>query len=193
MIKINLLLVRESRKKETVKQQATLLLLFLALTVVVMIGIQLYLISRINATKSAIVQAENEIKQLKVKIGQIDNIKKLQEDVRKKLEVLKQLRNDKQGPVKRMAALSDAVPDKVWISKYAEAGDLISISGLAYTEELIADFMRNLEATRQFHQVELLVSEQVDMAGVKIKRFDLTCKIGRATGKEAPKPQQPRT
>ncbi len=192
MIKINLLLVREARQKESVKQQFSILLLFLAITVVIMGGIQWFMVSRINFTKGSITRAEGEISQLKAKIGQIDNIKKLQAEVRKKLDVLKQLRADKSGPVKRLAALSDAVPDKVWLTRYAEAGDGISISGTAFSEALIADFMRNLEASRQFHQVELLVSEQVDLSGVKVKRFDLTCKLG-ARRNEEPKIQRPPT
>jgi type IV pilus assembly protein PilN len=190
MIKINLLLVRGAKKKETVKQQIIILILFLVVTVVIMGGIYFYLLSKISSTKVAISQAESEIQQLKAKIGQIENLKKLEEEVRKKLDILNQLRVGKTGPVKRLAALSDAVPDKVWVTKYTESGESLSISGIAYTEELIADFMRNLEASRQYSLVELLVSEQVDVSGVKAKRFDLTCKLG-APRKVEPNPQQP--
>jgi len=190
MIKINLLLVRGAKKKETLNQQIIVLVLFLVVTVVIMGGIYLYLLSKISSTKAAISQAETEIQQLKAKIGQIENLKKLEEEVRKKLDVLNQLRVGKTGPVKRLAALSDAVPDKVWVTKYTESGESLSISGIAYTEELIADFMRNLEASRQYSLVELLVSEQVDVSGVKAKRFDLTCKLG-APRKVEPNPQQP--
>jgi type IV pilus assembly protein PilN len=171
MIRINLLLVREARHKETARQQVILFLLFLAVTVVVMAGIQWYLISRIHVARHEITLSEDEINQLKTKIGQIENIKKLQEDVQKKLAVLKQLRAGRDGPVKRLAALSDSTPDKVWLTKYT-------------------DFMRNLENSGQFNQVELLLSEQLDISGVKAKRFDLTCKLG-APHKETPKPPQP--
>jgi type IV pilus assembly protein PilN len=190
MIKINLLLVRGAKKKETVRQQIIILILFLVVTVAIMGGIYSYLLGKISSTKAAITQAESEIQQLKAKIGQIENLKKLEEEVRKKLDVLTQLRVGKTGPVKRLAALSDAVPDKVWLTRYTENGESVSIGGIAYTEELIADFMRNLEASQQYYQVELLVSEQVDVSGVKAKRFDLTCKLG-APKKEEPKPQQP--
>ena len=111
--------------------------------------------------------------------------------MQKKLNVLKQLRANKSGPVKRFAALSDTVPDKVWLTKYTEVGEAVSMGGIAFTEELIADFMRNLEASRQFNQVELLVSEQMDLSGVKVKRFDLTCKLGVRKTEEPKPPQTP--
>ena len=190
MIKINLLLVRGAKKKETIKQQITILVFVLVVSVVVMGGIYLYLVGLIKSTKTEIVQAETEIQQLKAKIGQIENLKKLEDEVRKKLDVLNQLRVGKTGPVKRLAALSDTVPDKLWLTRYNESGDSITISGIAYTEELIADFMRNLEGSHQFFQVELQVSEQIVVSGVKAKRFDLSCKLA-APKKEEPKPQQP--
>ncbi len=190
MIKINLLLVREARHKENSRQQINILIFFLAVTVLIMVGIQLYLVSRIHSAKLSITKAESEVAQLKSKIGQIENIKKLQEEVQKKLDVLKQLRAGKSGPMRRLAALSDSLPDKVWLTRYTETADAVSIGGIAYTEELIADFMRNLDASGQFHQVELLVSEQMELSGVKLKRFDFSCKLG-APRKETLKPQQP--
>lgn len=192
MIRINLLLVRETRKIETVRQQVVILLFFLAATVVIMGGIHWYLLLRISATRNEISTAEREIQQLKAKIGEIENIKKLQNEVQKKLDVLKKLRAEKTGPVRRLAALSDTVPEKVWLTKYSETGESVSIGGIAYTEELIAELMRNLEASGQFHLVELLVSEQIDLAGTKVKRFDLTCRLGGAPPREEQK-QPPRT
>lgn len=190
MIKINMLLVRGARTKETAKQEIIIASLILTMLVLAMAGVQWYLITRVTTTKGAITQAEQEIQLLKAKIGEIENLKKLQDEVRKKLDVLNQLRAGKTGPVRRLAALSGAVPDKVWLTKYSESGDALSISGIAYTEELIAEFMRNLEASRQYRQVELQVSEQVELSGIKAKRFDLTCLVG-APRKEEPKPKQP--
>lgn len=190
MIKINLLLVRGAKKKETVKQQIIILVLVLVVSVAIMAGIFAYIMGKISSTKEAIARSEAEIQQLKAKIGQIENIKKLQDEVKKKLDVLNQLRSGKTGPVKRLTALSEATPDKAWVTRYSESGESVNISGIAYTEELIAEFMRNLEASREFTAIELQVSEQIDVSGIKAKRFDLVCKLP-SLKKEEPKAQQP--
>lgn len=189
MIRINLLLTKGAKHRESVKKQIIILVLFLVITLLLIGGAYGYLLGRIHFAKTAITQAESEIVQLKAKIGQIDNLKKLKEEVRKKLDVLNRLRAGKSGPVKRMAVLSDAVPERLWLTKYAETGESVSIGGVAYTEELIADFMRKLELSREFSQVELLVSEQIIISDVKAKRFDLSCKLG-VPGKEEPGPRQ---
>ena len=177
MIKINLLPLRASKKKESIRQQLSILVL--SLIGVLVVGVSFYgvLLSKASATKVQIESSEDELKSLKAKIGTINNIKKLQADVKKKLDVLSQLRREKSGPAARLAALSDSVPEKLWLTKYAESAGSVSVSGVAFNEELIALFMKNLQASGAFSNVELQVSEQIDSGGVKAKRFDLGFQI----------------
>jgi type IV pilus assembly protein PilN len=177
MIRINLLPLRVSRKKETIRQQVSILIL--SVVGVLVVGLSLYglLIVKISAANTQIETSENEIKALKAKIGAIDNIKKLQAEVKKKLDVLNQLRHEKSGPASRLAALSDAVPEKLWLTKYAESAGSVSVSGFALNEELIAIFMKNLQASNAFANVELQVSEQTGSGGESTKRFDIAFQL----------------
>jgi type IV pilus assembly protein PilN len=187
MIKINLLPVRAAKKKETARQQ--ILIFFFGIGSVAVIFFFLYsiVLAQIVTTKNRIEAGEKELQQLKQKIGEIENIKKLQDEVKKKLDILAQLRKGKTGPVDRLAALSDATPEKVWLTKYSENGTSLSLAGTAYTEDLIAEFIRKLEASKQFFNVELLYSEQTEISGIKVKKFELSCKI-EPPKKEEPKP-----
>jgi type IV pilus assembly protein PilN len=97
--------------------------------------------------------------------------------VKKKLDVLNRLRKEKTGPSIRLAKLSDATPEKLWLTKYTENGVNVSIGGVAYNEDILALFLRNLQASDEYANVELLVSEQAEMGGVKAKRFDITCTL----------------
>ena len=173
MIKINLLPVRASKKKETIRQQVSILIISIVGLLVVWLSIYGVLLNKINNAKGQIESSEIEIKALKAKIGTIDNIRKLQADVKKKLDVLNQLRRAKSGPAARLAALSDAVPEKLWLTKYTENAGSVAVSGVAVNEELIALFMKNLQASGAFANVELQISEQVDAGAIKAKLFDL--------------------
>lgn len=188
MIRINLLPVRAARKKETARQQATIALVSIAGVILIFFALYSVTLGKISSTRNEISNTENEIQQLTKKIGEIDNIKKLQAEVKKKLDVLAQLRKEKTGPAIRLATLSDAVPEKLWLTKYAEgAGGTVSISGIAFSEDLIADFMRRLQASADFSNVELQVSEQSEVSGVKLKRFDIACMLKGQKKEEAPK------
>jgi type IV pilus assembly protein PilN len=189
MIKINLLPVRAAKKKESARQQLSILLLSVIAIVVIALGIYSFTLAKILTAQNEIAKSEQELKSLKEKIGEINNIKKFQEEVRKKLGILEQLRQNKTGPATRLAKLSDAVPEKVWLTKYTENGVNISLAGVAFNEELIAEFMRNLQGSNEFQNVELLVSEQLDIKGVKAKKFDIACsmKSNKITEPETPK------
>jgi type IV pilus assembly protein PilN len=188
MIKINLLPVRAAKKKETARQQLSIFLLSVIAVLVVALGIYSITLAKISAAKDEISKSEQEIKRLKEKIGEIDNIKKFQAEVKKKLDILKQLRTNKTGPATRLAKLSDAVPEKLWLTKYAESGERVSLAGVAFNEEIIAAFMRNLQASGEFTNVELLVSEQAEMSNMKVKKFDISCTLKLAKAAEPPTP-----
>jgi len=174
MIRINLLPYRASKKKETANQQIMIMVATI-LIVLAAVGVIYYVtLGKISTTKQEIERSEGELANLKKKVGEIDKLKKLQADVQKKLDILNQLRKEKTGPTNRLARMSDIVPDKLWLTKYQESGLKVSVSGLAYNEELIAEFMRRIESSQEFGNVELQVSEQQEISGVKLKKFDLS-------------------
>lgn len=189
MIKINLLPVRAAKKKETAKQQLLIFVIALAAVVTMAVLIYSYELIKIKTTRDEITRSEKELQRLKTVIGEIDNIKKLQDEVKKKLDILNRLRKEKTGPAIRLAKLSEATPEKVWLTKYAENGANVSLAGIAFNEDLIAAFMRNLQASDEFINIELLVSEQVEISGVKAKKFDISCTLNQAK-KDIPPPKK---
>lgn len=187
MIRINLLPVRAAKKKETDLQQ---IFIFCAVVVVAAAAVMtLYFVklAQVSNAKSDITAANSKINDLKARIGKLEELKTLKEQVKKKLDVLAQLRKNKSGPAQRLATLSDLTPDQLWLTGYTEASDIIRISGIAYTEELIAQFMRALEASADFMNVELIVSEQIESAGTKLKKFEINMKLKAATPPAAKK------
>lgn len=184
MIKINLLPVRAAKKKETAVQQIAIFCVSLVLVLAVVMGMYFVKRMQISATRNEITAANDKINELKKKIGKLEELKSLKEQVKKKLDVLNQLRKNKSGPAQRLATLSTVTPDQLWLTAYSETGADIKLSGLALNEELIATFMRSLESSADYMNVELLVSEQNESAGTKLKRFDITCKL-RSTASPA--------
>jgi type IV pilus assembly protein PilN len=173
MIKINLLPVRAAKRKETARQQAVIVAGTLVLVLLLALGAYLYLLIKISSTKDEISKSEQELAELKAQIGKINELEKLKAEVTKKLDILNQLRREKTGPVNRLKTISQAVPERLWITGYSESGTTVALSGVAFSEELIADFMRSIERSPDFATVELVVSEQVVISGMKLKKFDL--------------------
>jgi type IV pilus assembly protein PilN len=177
MIKINLLPVRAAKKKETAIQQISIFcfsIILVAAVIFVLYGLKL---GQISSTKNDITAANTKINELKAKIGKLEELKKFKEQVKKKLDVLAQLRKNKTGPAQRLATLSDITPDKLWLTAYVESNDSVKLTGIANSEELIAQFMRSVQASKDYTGVDLVVSEQKEISGTKLKGFELVFKL----------------
>lgn len=180
MIKINLLPVRAAKKKESAIQQFAIAGTAVVLVLLVVTSLYFLKSVQITETKEDITLANDKINELKAKIGKLEALKTLKGQVKKKLDVLAQLRKNKTGPAQRLATLSDLTPDKLWLTNYSESAQDVKIAGIATTEELIAQFMKALEASNDYISVELVVSEQTEIAGTKLKKFELTMKLESA-------------
>jgi len=177
MIKINLLPVRAAKKKETAIQQVSIFCFSIALVALVIIALFGLKLGQISSAKNDISTANAKINELKAKIGKLEELKKFKEQVKKKLDVLAQLRKNKTGPAQRLATLSEITPAKLWLTAYAESNENVKLTGVAYTEDLIAQFMRSVQASNDYTGVELIVSEQKEISGTKLKSFELAFKL----------------
>ncbi|NVN97153.1 PilN domain-containing protein [Candidatus Nomurabacteria bacterium] len=191
MIKINLLPVRASKKKETAIQQIIVLCVSVSIVAVVVFVLYGVKLGQISSTKNDISTSNIKINELKTKIGKLEELKKFKEQVKKKLDLLTQLRKNKSGPAQRLATLSDITPDKLWITSYAENNESVKLVGLAASEDLIAQYMRSIQASNDYTGVELIVSEQREISGVKLKNFELSFKLKSQPAPEASAADKP--
>jgi Tfp pilus assembly protein PilN len=57
----------------------------------------------------------------------------------------------------------------------SEQGPQVSIEGVGRDNIAVALFMKSLELSKYIQSVDLVSSKQVDMSGVKVNQFSLSC------------------
>jgi Tfp pilus assembly protein PilN len=72
-----------------------------------------------------------------------------------------------------MDELSTIIPDKAWLTSLSNKGDSMVIEGQAVDNTTIATFMKQLQASKHFDNVTLVLSQQ---EGGK-QKFSITCTI----------------
>ena len=177
MIRINLLPVRAAQKKEMLKEQLVIFVLSLVLVVAVCAGIYVNQVMRIAAVNKEIQKNQDESMRLKKTIGEVSQFKKKQAELRGKLDVLEKIKQGRSGPVHLMDELSAAIPDKVWIDSFKESNGNIAITGGGFNEEVVAEFLRNLENSKYYQNVELQVIQLVSRGTLKTQKFTLNCQV----------------
>ena len=172
MIRINLLPVRAAKKKESIRFQLTVAGLVTFLVIAVSMAAYLVVSSEAGNLRDQISSGQQEIEELKKKIGELSKIKEQKRVVEEKLRIITELESNKTGPVKLFKKVSSAMPEKAWIKSLREEGIIISIEGFAADDEIVADTMRGLEKTGM-GMVELEVAQRVveKETGVEVVNF----------------------
>lgn len=187
MIRINLLPIRAAKKKESIRQQASIAGLSIALLVIIL-GIFYFSITKtINDLRESISNEEKESARLDKVIGELKNVEAEKKVVLEKLNIVKQLEVNRRTHLKILSDIAGAVPEKVWIETLKDSGQTVVITGFAAADDIVADFMKALEKTLVSWKIELEVVQQAEKEKIKLAGFTIRLEKPKET------PPQPLT
>ena len=174
MLEINLLPVREVRKRFETRQIVLQQLLVLILTAAAIGAFHTRLASKMARTQARIHQMDKDIAQFKPQLEQVEAFKKKKKELEKKIEVIESLDHQRRGPVRILAELSDRIPERVWLTSLETNGSQVKLQGESLDNELVAIFVRNLSESKYFGDVDLdgtKLSKQ--KRGLNVVQFDM--------------------
>ncbi|MFT5685338.1 MAG: type IV pilus assembly protein PilN, partial [Myxococcota bacterium] len=155
MIRINLVPQKRNRRQEAVRGE----LAFVgggAILLVILLGlVHGVAVARVNTISSENAALEREINQMKEVAKEVDAAEKFKADLERKLHVIKQLKANKAGPVRMLDELAMSTPDKLQLVLLEENGGRIKIIGISVSNEVISQFLSNLEQSEYFTDVYL--------------------------------------
>jgi type IV pilus assembly protein PilN len=178
MIRINLLPVRQTQKRQTIQQQ---LLGAAAVVIVTIIGCIVWT-ATVSSTADDLVaqigQKESELKQLDKVIGEVNEYTAKRKELEDKLKVIDDLRKGKTGPVRALDDLATEIPNRIWLTKMDESGGSVTLEGKAIDHEDVSAFMKSLQKSKYFSSIVLGFSKSVkDSSGVTLYEFKITCAV----------------
>lgn len=173
MVTINLLPIKAELRRKALIQHVVVLGICLVLAVAVLGGVQTSIKHRRDTLQQDITDTKLEIQKLTIKAGEIEDFKKRKQELERKLDIIKQLNAEKAGPVQMLDELSLLIPEKVWLKSLNNTGDKLVLEGGAVDNTVIAEFMKKLQGSQHFSDVELILSEQEGMN----KKFVVQCKV----------------
>jgi type IV pilus assembly protein PilN len=176
MIRINLLPYREKAKKENLQYQILALTGALLLFLLIILSVHVYFSMNIGSMEVKIQEAEAKLVILNKKVGDIEGFKRDKRELEQKLGVINALETNRLFPVRMLDELNLLVPSKeAWIEKITQTGQDLRIEGMAKDNGTVARFMKSIEKAGFVQSVDLVVSREKEVAGVKLQQFVLTC------------------
>ena len=186
MIKINLLPFRVARKKENIRRQISVFLLLILLTVVALFWYTQFINKQITAVKEKTKQVNYQISKYKEKANRVAKIKKDLKALKKKLEIISSLKKQRRKQLILFDGMIDLlIPGRMWLESFKTDENKVTLKGVAFDNPTIADFMKKLEKSSLFSEVDLKTAKMKKFKdGVMLKSFELLCR------KEKPKEEK---
>lgn len=178
MIRINLLPIRQLKKRQRLKNELIGFSAIFALVLLVIAVGWITMAGKITSLQETIVALEQKKQSYQPILKQIDTLKKEKQIVEQKLDSIKKLQAGARVTVRVLDEVASRTPTtRMWLNSLQHAGGRLQLQGVALDNETIAQYMQQLEASEYFAQTELTSSAQTEVAKQKLKSFALTINI----------------
>jgi type IV pilus assembly protein PilN len=160
MTRINLLPWREAKRAQ---QQRNFIGLIAVAIVVAALGVvltHLYVAGLIENQEARNQYLRNEIAKLKKIEEEINEMQRSEERLLARLESIQRLQQSRPEPVKVLDTLVRRLPEDMYLSQLQSEGLQITLKGNARINNVVSDFMRELEQSELFGVPSLRVIER---------------------------------
>jgi len=149
----------------------TVVILFIAAVLAAAFFLQKRMISQ---ERTRLQTAQEEKAKLQYVVAKLEELEQQKAVFEKKINLIIQLRAQQDSAVKIMDELSRKLPEWVWLTELTCDGLTIQLKGNALSNNLIADYIYNLENSPHFANVNLISSAQKSGRNTQYLEFSMT-------------------
>lgn len=177
MIRINLLPKHQVKEPSRGLGEVFLGLLVLLMVLGVIFANHITQSRKISSVRSSIQSTDKKINALKGVEKQVEEFKAKNEELERKIKVIADLETKRSGPLFVMDSISKSIPPKAWIDEINSKGNSAIIKGVAWNEFAVADFMKSLQESNYFRNINLKVIKKKEVNGLPLRSFEITSSL----------------
>ena len=207
MIRINLLPTRKAKRQEASQRQFLIMGMAILGTVGLVVFFHLQATSELERAQRDNTITQAEVARLKQELGDYDKIRGQREELLKQRKTIQSLESARTGPVFLLREMSEILsPGKgptfdrvtyeetlrkdpnagfnsnwetkrVWLDSYTEEKQKIKLRGAAKSNEDVAEFLKRLNSSVFFKDVNLDATAQAARGSVKYVNFSLSAAV----------------
>lgn len=185
MITINLLPVREERRKAWARQFLLIVLAAVAASAGLSVTHYWWYRGEVQDAKDVAAGIQRDIDGFAPQLAQVEKFRAAKADIEKKLKVIDELSLARSGPVHLFDEIATHLPDRMWLTSMDVKGQALTIQGVSLDNELVALFLTALNSSPYFEEVELLQTEAKEVGGYKLNAFELSATLSSQSGDAA--------
>ena len=180
MLKINLLPVRQLKKRVQATQQLVGMVLLLLLVLAFLAAIGIFQTQKINRLQADIAQLNKEKDSYAPTLKKIADLKKDREELTRKTDIINTLKTDSSLTVRVLDEVASKVDNqRMWLESLQQDRGTLKLTGIALDDQTVAQFMDNLKESPFVQDVALSGSSQKSVSGRNLKSFELNCTVSQ--------------
>lgn len=178
MVYINLLPIREIKKRNNAIQQLSLFSVSFAILLLA-VGVfwfyQASIISGLGSEISALNLEKQRYNKILAQIAKLEEDRKL---IESKITVINELQKTKAITVHVLDEIAKYTPtNRMWLTSLNQTGMSITLTGMALDNQTIAKYMETLKSSPYINDVNLMNTTLSVFAGRNLKSFTLSCDL----------------
>jgi type IV pilus assembly protein PilN len=180
MLKINLLPVRQLKKRAKARKQLFGMFLLFLLVLVLLVITGAIQAQKISGLDTDITTLQKEKDSYTPTLQKIDKLKKDSEELVRKTEIIQKLKSDSSLTVRILDEVATRIDNqRMWLESLQQENSSLKLSGMALDNETIAQFMENLKESPFVQDVTLAGSSLKIVSGRNLKSFELNCVVAQ--------------
>ncbi len=147
----------------------------------------------ISQEQNRLAAAQAERTKLQYVTAKLEELEKQKTLVERKINLIRELKAQQDTAVKILDELSRRLPEWVWLTELSFQGKVINLRGNAISNNLIADYIYNLQNCPHFADINLISSMQRSSRSTQFLEFSMTLNYVLPSSTQAvEKPAQPK-
>ncbi|HID98065.1 MAG TPA: hypothetical protein EYP57_07755 [Thermodesulfobacteriaceae bacterium] len=175
MIKINLLPVREWRRREAVRQQISIFILIFILLLTGLLAAGMVTQGKLRSQKRELAALEARKAKLAYVNKKIKVLNAKRKEVENKFVAIEKLQEGRTYTVKVMDEIVSLLPiDRIWLTNLKFRKNRLEMEGVALDNHTVALFMQRMDASPMFGRVTLKNTMQKGIQGHDLMKFGIS-------------------
>jgi type IV pilus assembly protein PilN len=179
MLKINLLPIRQLKKRAKARNQILAALVIFCGVLVLLTFVGMLQAARISSLNEEIQAREKEKKSFDKVVQELAELERKRLELNEKIRIINQLKTDSYLTVHVLDEVAKLIDNnRMWLTSLSQSGGRLSLSGYALDNETIAQFMDELKFKSPYvNSVGLSNSSLGSVSGKDLKSFSLVCDV----------------
>ncbi len=178
MLRINLLPIRQLKKRAKARNQIMSFLTLLVFLFLILGIVSFLQNTQVKNIESSIVELKKEKQRYAPILAEMKKLEQTKKDLENKIGIIKKLRRESAITVHILDEVAKKVDSKrMWLKSLKQQGANLSLTGVALDNQTIAQFMDALKDSPYISEVNLSNASLAKVSGRDLKSFSLACDI----------------